>query len=218
MTAVGILGTGVVGQTLARKAAAVGHQVTVGARTATSESLQGFAADSAIATGSFADAAAAGGLGINATNGSNSLAALELAGSDNLDGKTLLDVSNDLEPVPGGFPKPVATADSSLALRIQSAYPNARVVKALNTMNCQVMVEPGLVPGNHLVFLSGDDDTAKEEVRALLRTFGWRDRQFLDLGGIDTAAAVEMMMAVWMRVRIARGMDAPPFNWAVNST
>jgi predicted dinucleotide-binding enzyme len=217
MTAVAILGTGIVGQTLARKAAEVGHDVTVGARSATSESLKGFA-DSGISTGSFADAAAAGSLVINATNGLNTLAALEIAGAENLAGKTLLDVANELEPVPGGFPKPVASPDSSLGMRIQAAYPQARVVKSLNTMNCQVMVEPSLVPGDHVAFLSGDDPSAKDEVRELLRSFGWRDNQFLDLGGIETAAATEMMMAVWMRVRIARGMDSPPFNWVVSST
>lgn len=217
MTSIGILGTGVVGQTLARKAAAVGHTVTVGARSATSSSLDAFADDAGIATGSFADAAAGGELVVNATNGLNTLAALESAGADNFAGKPLLDVANELEPVQGGFPKPVASADSSLGQRIQAAYPQALVVKSLNTMNCQVMVDPSLVPGDHVVFFSGDDASAKEAVRDLLRSFGWREPQFMDLGGIDTAAATELMMSVWMRVRIARGMDVPPFNWAINS-
>jgi hypothetical protein len=84
-------------------------------------------------------------------------------------------------------------------------------------MNCEVMADPSIVPGEHVVFLSGDDAAAKDEVRQLLRRLGWRDSQMLDLGGIDSAAAVEMMMAVWMRVTIARGQGAPRFNWAVQA-
>ncbi len=217
MTTIGVLGTGVVGRTLALRAAEVGYPVTVGARTADSASLEAFADHPGVSTGSFADAAAAASLVINATNGLFSLAALDLAADDNLAGKTLLDVSNELRPVEGGFPQPVASFDNSLGQRIQSAHPAVRVVKALNTMNCAVMADPTLVPGDHVVFLSGDDDAAKAEVRELLGRFGWRPPQFLDLGGIETAAATEMMMAVWMRVRIARGMDAAPFNWAVNA-
>lgn len=217
MTTLAVLGTGIVGGTLAARAADVGYDVHVGARSADSPSLEAFAEEGRLRTGSFADAAAAAHLVINATNGAHSLEALASAGSANLAGKTLLDVSNELAPVEGGFPRPVASYDDSLGQRIQRAFPDARVVKSLNTMNCQVMADPSLVPGDHLVFLSGESAEAKAEVVEVLGRFGWRHEQILDLGGIDTAAAVEMMMAVWMRVRIARGLDAPPFNWAVNS-
>lgn len=218
MTEIAILGTGVVGRTLALRAAEVGYSVFVGARSATSQSLEPFADHDGISTGSFAEAAAAAHLVVNATNGIHSLDALELAGSEPLAGKTLLDVSNALEPVDGGFPRPLASYDNSLGQRIQAAFPQANVVKALNTMNCNVMADPSIVPGDHVVFLCGDSAAAKADVRELLLGFGWRPPQFLDLGGIDSAAAVEMMMAIWMRVRIARGMDAPPFNWAVSSS
>jgi predicted dinucleotide-binding enzyme len=217
MTGIAVLGTGVVGQTLAIRAAQVGHDVTVGARSADSASLEAFAGHDGVRTGSFADASAAASLVVNATNGLHSLDALELAGATNLAGKTLLDVSNALEPVPGGFPRPLASYDNSLGQRIQSAFPQARVVKALNTMNCQVMVDPSIVPADHVVFMSGDAAEAKAEVVELLGSFGWREAQILDLGGIESAAATEMMMALWMRVRIVRGMDAPPFNWVVSS-
>jgi predicted dinucleotide-binding enzyme len=217
MATLGVLGTGVVGRTLALRAADVGYEVTVGARSAESASLEFFADQSSISTGSFADAASAGSLVLNATNGLHSVEALELAGSANLDGKTLLDVSNALEPVEGGFPRPLASYGNSVGQRIQAAFPQVNVVKALNTMNCQVMADPSLVPGDHVVFMSGDSADAKAEVADLLGRFGWRPAQLLDLGGIDTAAATEMMMAVWMRVRIARGMEAPPFNWVVGS-
>lgn len=217
MAELAVLGTGVVGQTLAFRAAEIGYSVFVGARSATSESLATFAGKTGIVTGSFDDAAASAQLVVNATNGSHSLEALELAGADNLAGKTLLDVANELVPVEGAFPRPVASYDNSLGQRIQAAYPPARVVKSLNTMNCRVMADPSLVPGDHVVFLSGDHAAAKADVTELLAAFGWRPAQILDIGGIDSAAATEMMMAIWMRVRIARGMEAPPFNWAVSS-
>lgn len=216
MTSIGVLGTGIVGRTLAARLAELGVDVMVGARSADSESLEPFAALD-VRTGSFADAVAHADLVINATNGQNSLAALESVGATALAGKTLVDVSNDLEPVEGGFPKPLASADDSLGQRIQAAYPDTYVVKTLNTMTCTVMADPSTVEGDHVVFLSGDDDAAKDRVRELLASMGWRPVQMFDLGGIDTAAAAEMTMAIWMRVTIARGHDAPRFNWAINS-
>ena len=79
------------------------------------------------------------------------------------------------------------------------------------------MVDPSIVEGDHVVFLSGDDAGAKDQAREFLALLGWRPVQVVDLGGIDTAAAVEMTMSLWMRVTIARGSDAPRFNWAINS-
>lgn len=213
----GVIGTGRVGQALAFRAAEVGYEVTVGARSADSASLAPFAGRDRIRTGSFADAAASAPLLVNATGGDVSLEALGQAGAANLAGKTLLDVSNELRPTEGGgFPTPTATLDHSIGQRIQQAFPQTQVVKALHTMNNQVMVHPETVSGDHLVFMSGDSDEGKNEVRVLLRSFGWRDEQFLDLGGIDTAATTEMMMPVWMRIVTARGQDAGPFNWAIN--
>jgi predicted dinucleotide-binding enzyme len=218
MSAVGVLGTGIVGRTIAKRLGELGYDVLVGARSADSDSLAPFQEMSGVSTGSFADAIAHADLVINATNGQHSLAALESAGASALAGKTVLDVSNDLEPVEGGFPRPVAGPDSSLGRRIQERFPDAHVVKSLNTMNCRVMVEPSLVPGDHVVFLSGDDAGAKDRVAELLRSFGWRSNQIVDLGGIDSAAGPEMMMTVWMQVMMARGLDAPPFNWAINAS
>jgi predicted dinucleotide-binding enzyme len=214
MATLGVLGTGQVGQAIARRAAEVGYEVTVGARTATSDSLEVFEG-STVRTGSYADAARSAPLVVNATRGESSIEALGSVGADALRGKVVLDLTNELIPVAHGFPVPAATADSSLGARIQQTFPEAHVVKALNTMNHQVMVRPDRIPGDHLVFLCGDDAVAKQTVRTLLEAFGWRPPQMMDLGGIDAAAATEMMMAVWMRVTLARGHDAPRFNWAV---
>ena len=216
MTSIGVLGTGIVGRTFAARLVDLGVDVLVGARTSDSPSLAPLAEIGA-RTGSFADAVAHADLIVNATNGLHSLAALESAGGDAFAGKILVDVSNELEPVDGGFPRPLASADDSLGQRIQAAFPGARVVKSLNTMNCSVMVDPSIVPGDHIAFLSGDDSDAKERVREFLSLLGWRPEQLFDLGGIDTAASVEMTMSLWMRVTIARGNDAPRFNWAINS-
>jgi 8-hydroxy-5-deazaflavin:NADPH oxidoreductase len=216
MTAIGVLGTGMVGKTLASRLAELGVAVLVGARSADSDSLGPFA-DLDVRTGSFADAAAHGDLLINATNGINSLAVLESIGTDALVGKTVIDLSNELVPVEGGYPVAAASPERSIGHRLQEAFPETFVVKSLNTMNCMVMVDPSIVPGDHVVFLSGDDAAAKDRVREFLSTFGWRSEQMVDLGGIDTAKGPEMMMTVWIQVTIARGQGAP-FNWAISST
>jgi 8-hydroxy-5-deazaflavin:NADPH oxidoreductase len=216
MAKIGVLGTGMVGQAFARRLADLGSDVLVGARSADSTSLEPFA-DLYVRKGSFADAAAHADLLINATNGINSLAVLESIGADALAGKTVIDLSNELVPVEGGYPAPAAAPDRSIGRRLQEAFPETFVVKSLNTMNCMVMVDPSVVPGDHVVFLSGDDEKAKDRVRAFLETLGWRPEQMVDLGGIDTAAGPEMMMSVWIAVTIARGQGAPRFNWAIHS-
>jgi 8-hydroxy-5-deazaflavin:NADPH oxidoreductase len=216
MTTIGVLGTGMVGRTFATKLAELGVDVMVGARSAGSSSLALFA-DLDVRTGSFADAAAHADLLVNATNGIHSLAVLESIGADALAGKTVLDLSNELVPVEGGYPAPAASPERSIGRRLQEAFPATFVVKSLNTMNCTVMVDPSVVPGDHVVFLSGDDAGGKDRVREFLAMFGWREVQMVDLGGIDTAAGPEMMMSVWISVTIARGQGAPRFNWAINA-
>ena len=112
------------------------------------------------------------------------MTALGAAGEENLSGKTLVDVANPLD-ASQGFPPTLAFCnDDSLGERIQAAFPAANVVKTLNTMNCQVMVEPTRVPGEHAVFVSGEDEGAKREVDDLLDSFGWPEERIIDLGGI----------------------------------
>ena len=217
MTSIGVLGTGMVGRTFATRLAELGVDVMVGARTSDSSSLALFV-DLDVQTGSFADVAAHADLLVNATNGIHSVAVLESIGSVALTGKTVIDLSNELVPTEGGgFPVPSASPSSSVGRRLQEAFPEAFVVKSLNTMNCQIMVDPSVVPGDHVVFLSGDDADAKDRVREFLAILGWRPEQMVDLGGIETASAVEMMMSAWMAVTIARGRDGHRFNWAINS-
>lgn len=216
---IGVLGTGMVAKALVAKLAELGEQVTVGARSADSASLQPFSEMAGVRTGSFADAASAGELVINAVNGNHSLEALDLAGAPALSGKTLIDVANMLDASQGLPPRPTATLDNCLAVKIQARFPAAHVVKSLNTMNCNVMVNPSLVEGDHVVFVSGDDDGAKTQTKQLLAGFGWRDEQIVDLGGIETAASAEMLMPIWLDVMMARGgFGGGAFNWAINSS
>src|SRR3954470_19049370 len=150
---IGMLGTGVVGQTLEGKLRELGHDVKVGSR------------DPAR---SFEAAAAHGELIVNATAGGASLNALRMAGADNLAGKVLVDVSNPLD-FSQGFPPSLTVCNTdSVAEQIQREFPGTKVVKSLNTMTASVMVNPALVPGDHDVFVSGNDASAKAQVSDLL--------------------------------------------------
>ena len=170
MSAIGILGTGMVGQAFARRLSGLGQDVLVGARSADSASLARFA-ELEVRTGSFADVAAQADLLVNATNGINSPSVLESIGADVLACKVLLDLSNELDLNRAGPPW-LAAPDRSIGRRLQESFPETYVVKSLNTMNCDVMVDPSIVPGDHVVFLSGNDDAAKVRVRELLALLG----------------------------------------------
>jgi hypothetical protein len=215
MTTFAVLGTGAVGQAVAGKLVSLGHQVTMGSRTAGNANAMAWAADAGDGArqGSFADAAALGDIVVNATSGLGSLAALQAAGADNLADKLVIDIANPLD-FSGGFPPVLSVAnDDSLGEQIQREFPDARVVKALNTVTADVMVDPSRVPGRHTVFVSGDDSAAKEEVSGLLQSFGWPADDVLDLGDITTARGTEMYMALWVRLYGAIG--SLHFNIAV---
>jgi predicted dinucleotide-binding enzyme len=199
---IAVLGTGTVGQTLATKLVSLGHEVRMGSREAGNEKAVAWAqeAGAGASEGSFADAAAFGELIVNATAGAASLDALWAAGAANLNGKVLLDVANPLD-FSGGFPPVLSVCNTdSLGERIQNDFPEVRVVKALNTVNSDVMVDPGVVPGSHTLFMCGDDGAAKREVVGLLQSFGWPAEDVLDLGGIDAARGTEMYLALWLRL------------------
>lgn len=182
----GVLGTGVVGTTLAAKLRELGHDVKVGSR------------DGSKGDGTFGDVAAHGELVVNCTAGAASLTALEQAGDENLRGKVLIDVANPLD-FSGGFPPRLTVCnDDSLAERIQRRFPEARVVKTLNTVGAPVMVEPGIVPGEHTIFVAGDDEAAKEEVIQLLGSIGWSRERVIDLGGIEASRGPEMYLPLWI--------------------
>jgi len=199
---IGVLGTGSVGRAIASRLLALGHEVTMGSRWAESEALLEWLdeADETARGGTFAEAAAAGELLFNCTAGEASLEALAAAGTENLAGKVLVDVSNPLDFSRGMPPTLTVCNDDSLGERIQAAFPEAKVVKALNTVNNQVMVDPGRLPGAHNVFVCGKDDDAKATVTALLTEFGWPQGSVIDLGGIEAARGTEMYLPLWLRL------------------
>jgi predicted dinucleotide-binding enzyme len=148
----------------------------------------------------------------NCTAGTGTLAALEQAGAANLAGKVLVDVANPLDFSTGELRLAVCNEDS-LGEQVQRAHPDAKVVKALNTMNCEVMVDPTRVSGDHLAYVCGEDADAKEQVRSLLGEFGWPGERVLDLGGIRAARGVEMFLPFWLELMRAQG--TANFNLAI---
>jgi predicted dinucleotide-binding enzyme len=210
---IAVLGTGMVGNTIATKLAQIGQPVMMGSRSATGEAAREWlrSAGSGGRCGTFAEAAAFGELVFNCTSGANSLAALRLAGAANLRGKILIDVANPLDASPGMPPTLTVCNTDSLGEQIQREFPDTRVVKALNTLNCEVMVNPSLVPGDHHLFICGNDAAARKETGACLcRWFGWKPENLIELGDITAARGTEMFLPFWLRLYAALG--SPRFN------
>jgi predicted dinucleotide-binding enzyme len=213
---IGVFGTGTVGRTFAEKLIGLGHEVTIGTRNVaekladTSKDYMGnppfsdwYKSNNKIRLGTFSEAAAFGEILINATNGAGTLTVLDSAGAKNLAGKVLMDVSNPLDPSHGMPPTllPHLSNTTSLGEMIQKTFPEARVVKTLNTMWCGLMVNPALIAGgDHVNFLSGNDNEAKSEVKKLLYQFGWKDECLIDLGDITSARGAEAYLPLWLRL------------------
>ncbi|OLE16423.1 MAG: NADP oxidoreductase [Gemmatimonas sp. 13_1_20CM_3_60_15] len=198
---IGILGTGVVGKTLGTGLVRVGHEVRMGSRKAGNDKAKAWTkeAGSGASEGSFADAAAHGEIIFNCTAGMASLDALRAAGTRNLQGKILIDVSNPLDFSKGMPPSLSVSNTDSLGEQIQKAFPDAKVVKTLNTVTAALMVDPSLIPGTHTMFISGNDAHAKDTVIGLLKEgFGWKE--VLDLGDLSAARAQEMYLPLWLRL------------------
>lgn len=221
----GILGTGVVGKTIAVRLAGLGHDVIVGTRNP-EETLSRTDPDQygnppfgawqeehpEVRLGTFAEAAAHGDMVVNATAGAVSLEALEQAGEDTLNGKILIDISNPLDFSKGMPPTLLVSNTDSLGEQIQRRFPEAKVVKTLHTMNAYLMVDPAqLAATDHTVFVSGDDAEAKARVSELLRSFGWSD--IIDLGDITTARGTEMVLPIW--VRLFGVLQKPIYNFKI---
>jgi predicted dinucleotide-binding enzyme len=203
---IAILGTGMVGSTIGTKLAKLGHEVKMGSRTPDNAKAAEWvkAAGAKASQGTYAEAAAFGELAFNCTAGVGSLAALEAAGKKNLAGKILIDVSNPLDFSKGMPPSLSVCNTDSLGEQIQRALPDTKVVKALNTVNCNVMVDAPLIKGEHDVFMCGNDAAAKGRVAELLKgSFGWKN--VIDLGDLTAARGQEMYVAFWVRLWGAAG-------------
>ncbi len=223
---IAVLGTGVVGQTIAEKLSQVGHEVMMGTRDV-KETLAKTKPDnfgrpafkdwhsshSNIKFGTFSEASSFGAFIVNATNGAGSLQALELAGSKNLSGKVVMDISNPLDFSKGFPPSLLISNTDSLGEQIQRKFAGTKVVKTLNTMTAFIMVNPLHLPEDHQVFLSGNDAEAKTKVKEVLKSFGWKDKNMIDLGDITSARGVEQILPIW--VRLMGVLQNPYFNFKI---
>jgi hypothetical protein len=223
---IGILGTGVVGQTIAEKLVQLGHQVMIGTRdkqaTLAKTGKDNFGRppfsewlrnNSKVQFGTYSEAASFGELLVNATSGTGSIEALKLAGENNLASKILLDISNPLDFSKGMPPSLTICNTDSLGELIQRTFPKLKVVKSLNTLTAYLMVNPGLLPEPTNIFLNGNNDEAKREVKKLLTTFGWNEKDIIDMGDITTARGTEQILPIW--VRLWGTLQTPMFNFKV---
>jgi len=198
---IGIVGTGIVGRTLGTRLAKLGHDVRMGSRTTGGEKARTWVKQTGgkSSEGTLADATAHAEIVFNCTPGNVSIEALSAAGAKNLEGKTLIDVSNPIDFSKGMPPTLSVCNTDSLGEQIQRAFPTAHVVKSLNTVTAAVMADPSIIPGVHDMFVSGNDAKAKGQVVDLLKTgFGWKE--VIDLGDITAARAQEMLLPLWLRL------------------
>jgi predicted dinucleotide-binding enzyme len=191
---IGVLGSGPAGQTLAAGFLEKGHPVLIGSRDLVK--LDGWLrhADAGAQVGTFADAARFGEIVVLSVLGSAAEQAIRLASPENLTNKIVIDASDPLDfssPRPGLF---VGTTDS-LGERIQRLIPEAYVVKSLNVVQADVMINPGLTGDEPDMFIAGNNDEAKQTVTQLLAEFGW---PVIDMGGIESARWLEALSLAWV--------------------
>ncbi len=207
MKKIGVFGTGIVGKTIGAKLIKLGYEVMMGSRTATNEKALAWvdANGKNASTGAFADAAAFGEIIFNCTKGDVAIDIFKQAGIEKFANKLIIDVSNPLDFSKGMPPSLISQYANinSLGEEIQKLLPDADVVKTLNIVNCEVMVEPTKSGGDPTMFISGNNTNAKEKVKTILNQFGWKD--IIDLGDITTARGPEMLLPIWLRTYIATG-------------
>lgn len=221
---IGIIGGGNVAQKLGAGLARVGHDVALGVRDTSpealakprenAETLAGWAARTGGRVLPLRDAAAYGDVLVNATTAEGSIEALRAAGAADHADRVLIDVSNPLDFSRGMPPAllPAYSGGTSLGEAVQTAFPGLRVVKAFNTINVGPMVEPGLIPGAHDLFLAGNDTDAKAMVAGLARDMGWS--HIVDLGDIVGARGSEALLLLWIRLMMTTGSPLHGFHVA----
>ncbi len=204
---IGVIGSGVVGKTLAAGFLKHGHTVTIGTREAAK--LKDWAAQHKSAkVAGFADAAAFGEVVVLAVAGAAALDALKLIGAANIDGKPVIDTTN---PLGGGPPvhgvlSYFTTLGDALMERLQKAYPKAHLVKAFNSVGAGQMVDPEFAAGKPTMFICGDHEGAKKTVAKLVEDFGW---EIADMGAVEAARAIEPLCMLWCIPGVARGDWSP---------
>ena len=209
---VGIIGSGIVGQTLARAFSSEGHSVKLGTRNVSKEEVVKFkTANPAITVGDFAETAAFGEWLVLATGGSVTEEAIKLAGAENFTGKVVIDATNPIAAAPpeNGVLKFFTSLDGSLMERIQRQLPGAKLVKAFNSVGNTLMYKPNFPGGIPTMFICGNDETAKKKVTDLLSSFGWETE---DMGKVESARAIEPLCILWCIPGILRNQWSHAFK------
>ncbi|NVO18110.1 MAG: NAD(P)-binding domain-containing protein [Bacteroidetes bacterium] len=210
---IAVIGTGMVGATIGSGLIALGHEVMMGSRTRENQKAIEWKKSngSKASNGTFFEAASFGEIIFNCTSGQASLEALQLAGRENLSGKVLVDIANPLD-FSGGMPPSLSICNTdSLGEAIQRQFPDVKVVKTLNTVNCSIMINPSSLSEPTSIFVSGNDESAKSTVKEILSAFGWKD--IIDLGDITTARGTEQLLPIWIRLMVSMG--TPTFNFRI---
>lgn len=194
MNRIGIIGSAVVGQTLARGFKSHGYEVRIGSRTPAK--LAEFTASTGIASGTFADVASWAGLVVLAVHGSAAADALEHAGRAALAGKMVIDTCNPIKDAPpvDGVLQFFTGPNDSLMEQLQNAFPEARFVKAFSSVGNARMVNPQFQRGRPTMFYCGNDGEAKQTVAGILEQFGWEPA---DMGTAVAARAIEPLCQLW---------------------
>jgi len=207
---IGILGSGVVGQSLGRGFAARGDEVIIGTRDGGGDKLRDWAAgtDGRGRAGTFAEAAAFGEIVVAATKWDGTENALRLAGAANTAGKIVIDVTNPLD-TSAGLPRLALGFSDSGGEQVQRWLPDAKVVKAFNIITAAEMVNPDYPCGPPTMLICGDDEGAKEAVLGICRDFGW---EVVDTGGIDGARLLEPLAMLWIVHGIRTGAWSHAFK------
>lgn len=218
---IGVLGTGMVGRAHCARLSELGHDVVMGTRDVVATRSRGGEApfqqwsqkNTRVRLATFREAAEHGEVVLNATNGAGSLNALTMAGAENLDGKVIIDISNPPDLSGEALPSSCASGTDSLGERIQKSFPEAKVVKALNTVDASLQVNPKLLSGgDHCTFVSGNDPEARSRVASYLKGwYGWE--QVVDLGDLTAARDAEMLIPMWLRLYETLGTSM--FNFKV---
>jgi predicted dinucleotide-binding enzyme len=193
---IGVLGSGDVGKTLANGFLKHGHDVMRGSREPDKLADWKKEAGAKASTGTFADAAKLADVVVLAVKGTAAESALDLAGAANLAGKVVIDATNPIanEPPENGVIRYFTGPNDSIMERLQKKFPQAKLVKAFNSVGSALMVNPDFGGTKPTMFICGDDSGAKEQVKAILDQFGWETE---DMGGVKSARAIEPLCMLW---------------------
>jgi predicted dinucleotide-binding enzyme len=193
---IGIIGSGIVGETLANGFIKHGYTVTIGTNTPGKRDALRAKTNGQAMVGTFEDAANFGELVVLATKGSAAEAALEAAGREHLAGKTVIDTCNPIADAPpvNGVLQYFTSQNESLMERLQHAAPDVRFVKAFSCIGNAFMVDPDFNGQKPTMFICGNDEAAKADVRTILEQFG---HDVADMGTVEAARAIEPLCILW---------------------